>query len=449
MDIFSRKNLTKTYNELKLGKLNTGLDRINRRNFDKNLNENIQIIERKVNDFSYEFTPYKEVLLLKGRDKYPRVLSIPTIRDKIILKILGNEIKRTWGISSNLQETIDSIKENVKKNIYNYYVKLDISGYYSSIPHDTLIKTLSEIISNEKILSLIIKSIKTHTYSTLSTKEDRTYDEITVGVPQGLSISNGLGYAYLKEYDSIHNRKRKYKYYRYVDDILILCKNESDGMQLHKIISEDLYNKYGLNLGETKSDSGFLDDGFTFLGYKFNPNGSIEISHKNISRIENNIETLFHQFNTSTDKRIKGNAELLKWKIDLKISGLIKNKKIYGWVYYFRNNENIAIMHRLDDFVVKMVKRFHLEKYLLNSENKYNGNKFVKMFYEIKSYGNLSNKIINVDNFTLSKKREILKRVCKRKADTFSDFYVEIEFNKFIFKSIQEIEYDLHQQYMG
>ncbi|MDF2950710.1 MAG: hypothetical protein K0S18_293 [Anaerocolumna sp.] len=448
MDVFSQKNLLKVYQELKLGKLNTGLDRLSRKNFDKSIDDSINIIKRKITDSTYEFTPYKEILLLKGKDKLPRVISIPTIRDKIVLKILGIELKKIWGISSNLQETIESISEQIKSNKYKYFLKMDVSGYYSSIPHDLLINALSLKIRDANVLELIIKAVKTQTYSTTSTKNDRETSDITKGIPQGISISNGLGYAYLKEFDTLHKRKRKYKYFRYVDDILVLCENETEGAKIQNIIEKELQTKYILSLGDGKEEKGLIDNGISFLGYKFNSDGRIEISKKNISRLEVNIETLFHEFINSSDKRIRGNTELIKWKIDLKICGIIKNKKTYGWVYYFRRNENTALMHRLDDFILKMIARFHLEKSLLTSDGKYKGKKFVNMFYEIKNKGKLSDKITNVDNYSTLQKREILKKVCKRNADTFTDVYVDIEFNKFIFKSIHEIEYDLQQQYM-
>lgn len=448
MDIFSRKNILKVYKNLKKGKLNTGLDRISRKNFDSNTNDHIDIIERKINNSTYEFTPFKEILLLKGKGKIPRILSIPTIRDKIVLKILGNELKKIWGKSSQLQETVKSISNQIKSGKYKYYLKMDISGYYSSIPHKELTNILADKIKDTKVLELIVKAIKTHTYATSSSKEYRDFSDIEKGIPQGISISNALGFAYLKEFDTYNRRKRKYEYYRYVDDILILCLDDISGLKIQQTIKDKLKMNYQLTLEPDKEDKNSIANGITFLGYKFNHDGSIEISKKNIMRLESNIEIILHDFINSKDKRVKNNIELLKWKINLKISGLIKNNKTYGWVYYFRLNENVALMHRLDSILVRMIKRFKLEKKLLTSNGKYNGKKFVTMFYEIKNKGNLTRKIMNVDTLTVQQKRDVLRTVCQRKLDSSPDYYIDIEFNKFIFKSISEIEFDLQQQYM-
>lgn len=71
-----------------MAKCTVGVDRVNFKNFKNNLSENSSIIERKVKNGTYTFSRYKEVLILKGKDKLPRTIYIPTIRDKIVLSLL-------------------------------------------------------------------------------------------------------------------------------------------------------------------------------------------------------------------------------------------------------------------------------------------------------------------------------------------------------------------------
>lgn len=61
------------------------MDNITPKVFEAHLTDNIQIISKKVLAGAYSFTRYREILISKGRGKEPRVISIPTIRDKLAL----------------------------------------------------------------------------------------------------------------------------------------------------------------------------------------------------------------------------------------------------------------------------------------------------------------------------------------------------------------------------
>jgi len=66
-----------------------GSDGISLPRFQKQLDPEIDIIIRKSKVGTYAFSTYREKLILKGRGKPPRVISIPTIRDKLVLKFLS------------------------------------------------------------------------------------------------------------------------------------------------------------------------------------------------------------------------------------------------------------------------------------------------------------------------------------------------------------------------
>jgi RNA-directed DNA polymerase len=46
------------------------------------------ILKKKCLDGSYGFSPYVETLKSKGKGKHPRVIAIPTVRDRIVLLAL-------------------------------------------------------------------------------------------------------------------------------------------------------------------------------------------------------------------------------------------------------------------------------------------------------------------------------------------------------------------------
>ncbi|WP_368449656.1 hypothetical protein [Cobetia amphilecti] len=88
-DCFSYENLKNIFLEdVKLSNV-MGVDNITPAVFERELEGNIKLIERKVIDGTYRFTRYKEKVISKGAKKLPRVVYIPTIRDRITLKALN------------------------------------------------------------------------------------------------------------------------------------------------------------------------------------------------------------------------------------------------------------------------------------------------------------------------------------------------------------------------
>ena len=82
---YSPKMLNQIYKEKIQYRASAGMDNITPKVFGAHLTENIQIISKKVLAGTYNFTRYREILISKGRGKEPRVISIPTIRDKLAL----------------------------------------------------------------------------------------------------------------------------------------------------------------------------------------------------------------------------------------------------------------------------------------------------------------------------------------------------------------------------
>jgi hypothetical protein len=58
----------------------TGKDGVRIGSFEKRLEEEAAFIEKKVRQNAYRFTSFKERLILRGADREPRQISIPTVR---------------------------------------------------------------------------------------------------------------------------------------------------------------------------------------------------------------------------------------------------------------------------------------------------------------------------------------------------------------------------------
>ncbi|GAA3090270.1 hypothetical protein GCM10020001_001670 [Nonomuraea salmonea] len=139
---------------------------------------------------SYRFTGYREVLELKGAGRAPRVLSIPTARDRIVLRALADCLTalfpQTRGVIPH--QRVLEVATAVAAGTYDSYIKLDIVNFYPSIVHSQIEQELRTKIRKKEILGAVLGAVRTPTVP--SGQRDRTPNER--GVPQGLAISNIL-----------------------------------------------------------------------------------------------------------------------------------------------------------------------------------------------------------------------------------------------------------------
>jgi len=82
--VFSKRNLRRIYSEKIRESGAIGIDRIRPYRLDSRLSTEIEVITEKVSAGTYAFTPYKEKLISKGQGVPPRLISIPTARDRIV-----------------------------------------------------------------------------------------------------------------------------------------------------------------------------------------------------------------------------------------------------------------------------------------------------------------------------------------------------------------------------
>jgi hypothetical protein len=348
--------------------------------------------------------------------------------------------------NKKVENIINDVSNVLKTKEYHYYFKLDLKNFYGKINHDILSKKIKKQIRSQNVNNLINNAIKTNTVNSELPSKYRESSINSVGVPQGLSISNILANVYMMEFDSEHAGRPDYAYFRYVDDIIVFCKRDEFN-NIADCMESKLTDKieYDLEINEQKKISGDLDKPIDFLGYSILPTGDITIREKNIYRMERSIESIFNDYKNSKDKRIRGNIALLRWKVDLHITGCIKGEKQYGWVKFFKLCQQHKCFYRLDYVVVQVIKRYGLESKLLKGD-KYIGKKFSKTFYEITK--NPSTKYIpNFNEYGLDRKRNILTSICKRNVETWTDSVINFEFDRFIFRSISSLDQDLQQIY--
>ena len=428
-NIFNKNTLNEIfYNKIKFSN-SCGLDRITAINFELNKDKYFDEIINKISDNTYKFIPYKEVLISKGKNKTPRVISIPSIKDKLTLAALYKLLYEAYPLNHKLvQIIISDITTNINKFYYDYLIKLDIKKFYSSINHRILLKIIRKRIRKQQVLSLISKSIKNSTKS--SNEIGKNFISNPKGVPEGLSISNLLANIYLDDLDKDVSSNYNCKYYRYVDDILILC-NFNNSQTILDYITNKIKLVHKLSINNDKTIFGPISNGFNYLGYQINVN-IISVRKSTVHKLEHSIENIFLQMKNSAL-----GLEYLIWKLNLKITGCIKNQKKYGWLFFYSQITDYKLLYHLDWEIKKLIKRFYPQ--LDTSQLK----KFIRSYHEITKNLKNSKYIPNFDNYNLNEKKSLLSNIFKIKINNFSDTQITDLFDLHIFKSIRDLEKDM------
>ena len=108
-------------------------------------------------------------------------------------------------------------------------------------------------------------------------------------------------------------------------------------------------------------------DSFVFLGYKLKSDGRIGIKdssvHKKISSLAAKISSADHKKNEFLKLHDCVDHEtyqkVLIEDINEQITGIFSEAKRYGWLFYYSQINDIALLHHLDRIVDKLCKRCH------------------------------------------------------------------------------------------
>lgn len=191
LESFSEENIKYVFRKYIFPRRGQGIDRNSVDLFNRDIEKNVPIISRKCISGTYKFSPYLEQLQSKGRNKPPRVVSIATIRDKIVLKILTNYIHQHFNdfLARDLPNTvIRKIKTELNKSEEVSYIKLDLENFYGSINHDMLLKKISDRNNYKPFIRLIRKAIVNPTlpanYSVKQRKEEKAMEDINLWFEQ-------------------------------------------------------------------------------------------------------------------------------------------------------------------------------------------------------------------------------------------------------------------------
>lgn len=432
------ESIQKISKELIRGRMSPGIDKINKAQYIKNENVYIKLVHTGITTGKYNFSKYKQLLKIKSVNKYPRKISIPVLRDKLMLKTINELFLNPFVKRQHICDIVKNIEKDLTSNRYNNYIKIDVEAFYDTINIKILLEKLkAKNIPNEVII-LIYKALTTTTVDANQNKRKikRRDKDLKVGVKQGLTISNALAEIYLSDFDKLMNGIKDIKYYRFVDDLLILYDSNSISIEnLDGIINKELKN---LELSENgdKRISGVINkDEIRFLGYLFK-NGKVSFSKEIICKKERRIERIVFDFKNSKRKL---SIKFLQWKLNLEIAGFVSNNKYYGWLYFYHSLTDLSILYHFDIVTAKILKRAGLLE-------KVSYKTFVESYYDIKSRKHAYNFDTLYPN-TESKKQFLIDTIGLKIDSDIKNEVIENIFNDAVQKLIYDFERDLDFKY--
>ncbi len=423
---FSALNLSTIFSERVSQSGTVGRDGVHPAAFEKNLDQEIALIRKNVNACKYRFTTYKQRLVLKGAGKAPREISIAGVRDRVCLRALNNSLAAifTQAKPALAHQYISEIKAYIKPLSDDYsFVQMDVENFFPSILHQELMKRLRSKTRYQKLLSLVSAAITT------STGVSGTKDK---GVPQGLSISNVLSSIYMIPIDE--EACDKYEYYRYVDDILIICKKENAEANLAFMTKR--LARVGLTVHEptpgSKTKIEPLSKGVEYLGYHLTPSkASIRrSSYRNIMEKLVSVVTAA-KYKPSDRRQVR--------RLNLKITGCFVNGKRYGSMFYFSMTDDKEQLMRLDRFVGRLWKKAGFDKYGTPKT-------FVKTFHEIKYNLAATKYIPRFDDYTVEQMMQFIADLEARELDdvrTWTEEKIRKTFRRHVKREVSDLLKDV------
>lgn len=281
------ENLRSAYKRMDRKKA-TGVDKISKDEYGKNLDDNLNQLVAKMKTFSYRPQPTKRVYIPKiGSDK-KRPLGIPSFEDKLVQGIMAdilNEIyepifyRFSYGFRKgrDCHKAVKRLSAMINLERVNYIVDADIKGFFDNVDHKILLEFLREEIGDETFLRYITRFLK----AGIIEGENRI--ESDKNIPQGGLISPILGNIYLHYALDMWFEIVVKKYckgfcgmIRYCDDFVCCFEYEVEAIEFFAKLQERLAKfkleievnkskiiRFGKNAKEDKGTFDFL--GFTFI----------------------------------------------------------------------------------------------------------------------------------------------------------------------------------------
>jgi RNA-directed DNA polymerase len=263
-----------------------------------------EAIREAFSNGTYRFDVQSKITLSCGE-----TIALWSSQDALIIKVLTGIIqerlkpfllKTCYHLKGHggLKGAVRDVMRQLPK--YKFFCKTDVHSYYDSIDHYTLLMKLHNYIDDRIIIGYVWQFLNR------CVEWGGLYQDIKKGIPRGSSLSPLLGAFYLMELDK-KMETLDVKYFRYMDDILILAPTRWKLKKAIRVLNQT-FNELKLEKHPDKTLLGRTERGFDFLGYSIKP-GRLSVSLKTVKNFVERIARLYEQGADS----VRIGQYVLKW----------------------------------------------------------------------------------------------------------------------------------------
>ena len=247
-----------------------GIDKVSVGMFEVNLQANLDSLMRQLKTGTFQPMPAKRVYIPKAPGKF-RPLGIPAVRDRVAQEILRSLLSpifeqlfhdHSYGFrpKRGCHQAVEKVKE-LHRQGYRHVLDADISGFFDNLSHRAIMTELSKVVADGNILRLVEK------FLSAGVMEGGKYQATRIGTPQGGVVSPLLANIALNLMDW-KLEEAGYRFVRYADDFVVLCKSERQAKEALDLVSKLLADQLSLALSPEKTHVTTFKKGFAFLGFQ-------------------------------------------------------------------------------------------------------------------------------------------------------------------------------------